>query len=416
MTTKKANTSTCIIKKSASRSQVWEKFLEERLRGNKPVLMDSSDGFSYVCIPADEPARCDEDLRFLETVHVHSFASGKKKGHGVVELDGPKFVGGWVGFFTYDFCAELCGVSLRQNLRIPKMVFVWCDKVYAFEVTKEDGLKSLKSGDFYVRNFKSGITKKEYANAFKKIQKFLSDGESYQVNFAQEFIGDFDGDPFALYQALYAMNPSQMCFFMEGEWGAVCSNSPERLFSLQNGVLRTEPIKGTVPASDDPKFLLRDKKSYAELTMIVDLMRNDLARVSKIGSVKVLKHQLLMRLKNVWHSYSVIESQLESGKTIRDVFMALLPGGSVTGCPKKRTIGIIDRLENFSRGAYCGSAGYVSTNGNADFNIMIRTATVRGGGVSFPSGGGIVADSTCEGEYEETIQKSKIMQNATRSL
>lgn len=418
MTIKKASTSTCITTKNARRSQVWEKFLEIRTTalargGVRPILMDtcagargSARGWSYVAVPAKVQKK-------WGTVPV--------PGHAI--KSGPTFTGGWAGFMTYE----------------GKPHFLWCDKVYAFQVTCEDGRDFVRAHKckFFVKNFKSTITRARYREQFKKIQKYLRDGESYQVNFAQNFVGDFSGDPFFLYASAFSVNPSAMCFYMEippqrGKAATtICSNSPERLFSLRDGILRTEPVKGTVGILEDPAFLLSDKKSYSELTMIVDLMRNDLARVSEIGSVKVVKHQELMKLKSVWHTFSVIEGRLREGLSAFDVLGALFPGGSVTGCPKVRTMEIISRLENFERGAYCGSAGYISETGDADFNIMIRTATVsaradgRGGAdaykcaksgaqVNFPSGGGITVGSTCSGEYEETLKKVAAFKEAVK--
>ena len=418
MTIKKASTSMCITKKNARRSQVWEKFLELRAASGRPVcrpiLFDTRAGargsaragWSFVAVPAKVQPK-------WGTVPV--------PGHKT--KNGPTFCGGWAGFMTYE----------------GEPHFLWCDKVYAFQVVKEDGEAFVRAhkGKFSVKNFKSTITRARYREQFKKIQKYLHDGESYQVNFAQNFLGDFSGDPFFLYASAFSVNPSVMCFYMEGtggfaegEW-SVCSNSPERLFSLRDGILRTEPVKGTVGILEDPAFLLSDKKSYSELTMIVDLMRNDLARVSEIGSVKVVRHQELMKLKSVWHTFSVIEARLRKDLSAFDVLGALFPGGSVTGCPKVRTMEIISRLENFERGAYCGSAGYISAAGDADFNIMIRTATVsapprtrgrRADGrgeagaaqVNFPSGGGITVGSTCEGEYEETLKKVAAFKEALK--
>ena len=169
--------------------------------------------------------------------------------------------------------------------------------------------------------------------------------------------GDFSGDPLAFFCAMYKKNPAEMSFIAKVRREQFVRNSPERLVSLRGEILRSEPIKGTVGADEDPAILLRSEKAYAELTMIVDLMRNDLAKISKVGSVKVVKHQALMKQANVWHTYSVIESRLAA--PVGEILPALFPGGSVTGCPKKRTMEIIDKLENFKRGAYCGSAGYI---------------------------------------------------------
>jgi len=352
------------------------------------VLFDGHGRWSYVCVPAEVQPEYGEDLGFLDV-------GGGEVGNG------PAFEGGWVGFLTYDFGLSLLGVRSRHKAKLPRMWWRFCDQVFAFLVTQEDSLE----GEFLLRDFGPSLLPEEYAEKIEKIHEFERNGDSYQVNFAQEFRGEFEGDPFFLYCALFAANPSAMCFYAEDDGWAVCSNSPERLFSLRDGVVRAEPIKGTVGAEEDAGFLLKDEKSQAELSMIVDLLRNDLGRVARTGSVRVPKHAAVMDLKNVRHTYSAIEAELKNGLGASDILKALIPGGSVTGCPKKRTCEIIDELESFSRGAYCGSSGFVSVNGCADFNIMIRTATVADGRLVFPAGGGILIDSRAEDEYEETIKK-----------
>lgn len=357
--------------KNATRSDVWRKFLELRAAGKQPVLLDtaaSAGGRSLIFVP-------DEDGE------------------------------AWVGFHTYDQGLEWMGIDSRHDCKLPKTWGRKCGEIFEFFVEEEDGLEC---GEAIISDLQRGISKQEYLDALAEIKRALRDGETYQVNFAQELRAKFEGDPFAFYAAMFGANPSAMCFFAEDEDWAVCSNSPERLFSLRGGVMRTEPIKGTVARGEDPQFLLRDEKSYAELTMIVDLMRNDFGKVAKLGSVKVREHQALMELANVWHTYSVIEAELRDGLSVDDVLKAVFPGGSITGCPKHRTMEIIDWLEDFSRGAYCGSAGYILPNGDSDFNIMIRTATVQGGEASFPVGGGIVWDSDPEAEYQETLDKAEV--------
>lgn len=279
--------------------------------------------------------------------------------------------------------------------------WIYCDRV------EEVSLSDLKAGKFSIGGFGGGLSFEEYRSKIDEIKEYLRDGESYQVNFAQEFSGEFSGDPLGLFVAMQELNPAEMAFYGEFDNRVIVSNSPERLFSLKGGVLRAEPIKGTVAAGEDPSFLLRDEKSQAELTMIVDLLRNDLGRVGK--NVRVPVHAAIMKLANVSHAYSVVEADTKAG--VLEILKAVFPGGSVTGCPKIRTMEIIGRLESFKRGTYCGSAGFVLPNGDADFNIMIRTATVSGGRVSFPAGGGILIDSDARAEFEETLAKSSIIRS-----
>ncbi len=384
MNTTRVNGCMCITKKNSKRSEVWSTFLEFRKAGRRPILLDSSKGWSYVALPALVQKPVDFSVR------------------GEVR-EGPEFIGGWIGFLTYDLGMEWMGMKSRHAPTLPKQWWRFCDEVYAFEVTEEDGLEG---GDFVLSGLEATLSFEEYKKNLEEIQELEKAGETYQVNFTYPFRGDFSGDPFALYMALFQKNPSTHCFFAEDEDWAIASNSPERLFSLHGRKLRAEPIKGTVAANVDSEILLNDKKAEAELTMIVDLLRNDLARVSKVGSVKVPVHREIMQLSHVKHSYSVIESELKEGVNLDEVLHALFPGGSITGCPKKRTMEIIDRLENFSRGAYCGSAGFISVNGNADFNIMIRSGTIQNGQLEFPVGGGILVDSNVEAEWGESLVKA----------
>lgn len=301
-----------------------------------------------------------------------------------------------------------------------KEKWIYCDKV------EKISLEDLRPRKFALKNLKPNLTLEKYSKKITKIKKYLKDGESYQVNFAIKFDGNFEGDPLGLFVEMQKKNPAEMAFYYDDGETVISSNSPERLFSLQNGVLRAEPIKGTVAAGEDPSFLLHDEKSQAELTMIVDLLRNDLSRVGK--NVRVPVHAAIMKLANVSHTYSVIEADLEKGKNALDVLRALFPGGSVTGCPKIRTMEIIKKLEGFKRGFYCGSAGFILPNGDAEFNINIRTAILKRKKpsvakntlqnsvnnkfkVSFYAGGGILIDSNATGEYHEALKKSEIIIN-----
>jgi para-aminobenzoate synthetase component I len=391
-----------------------------KLRHLRPILMQSAEGWSFICIQDEVQPEWGEELELTP-------------GRKLKEESDLPFAGGWLGFVSYNQGCEWMGVESRWKSLVPKMWWKFCSRGVAISPEGEvrffgegcEELEELMEGlekdfcpdrDFDLPEFKMGevesnIGRVEYDEGISEVKKLLRDGETYQVNFAQEFVADFEGDAFGLYMKMFEANPSEMCFFAEGDGWSVCSNSPERLFSLRDGVLKAEPIKGTVARGEDPEFLLKDEKTYAELTMIVDLLRNDLGKVAKVGSVRVPEHQTLMELSNVWHTYSVVEAGLAEGKNAWDVLKALFPGGSIVGCPKKRTMEIIDRLVDFSWGAYCGSAGYVSLNGNADFNIMIRTAQVVDGKARFGAGGGIVMDSDAGAEYQESLDKAEIFTN-----
>jgi len=274
-----------------------------------------------------------------------------------------------------------------------------------------------------VENLKSNLSLEQYVEKIEQVKEYLTMGHSYQINFSQRFSADFEDDSYEVFKRLSKINPSPYQAFIEGEDFEIVSNSPERLVRVRGQdkewIIESRPIKGTMPRYADTvkdnlskQELLDSKKDEAELVMIVDLVRNDLGKICEIGSVIVNEHRVLEKYSNVWHTVSNIRGILEKDKNFCDVIKALFPGGSITGCPKKRTMEIIDELEDFYRGVYTGSAGYISFDGNLDLNIMIRTMFFKNGKLYYHSGGGIVIDSDPEKEYEETIAKARSIKEA----
>lgn len=338
-----------------------------------------------VCVPEGE-----EGLLFMRDF-LRKNGRSKKPGAALFES-------GFVGFLSYEFEAH----------------FVYVDEVLTYN-------SNLNDSRYIFSNIvpKSNISREQYFEKIARIKKYLFDGDTYQVNFSQRFEVPYQKSAFELYQKLSAANPSPYQFFMEDSAGssefAVISNSPERLFQINNGIIQTRPIKGTVPRGKTPKEdeenirrLLASEKEKAELAMIVDLERNDLGKICLPGTVEVDENRTVEKYSHVIHTVSNIRGVLAPELDWYDALRALFPGGSVTGCPKKRTMEIISELENFPRGIYCGSAGWIDLSGNCDFNIMIRTMWYdkKAGRIIFHSGGGIVADSDPQTEYEETLHKA----------
>ena len=202
--------------------------------------------------------------------------------------------------------------------------------------------------------------------------------------------------------------------YIEGDGFEILSASPERFVKIRGRAIETCPIKGTRARGrtreEDERLkqeLLTNVKERAELDMITDLLRNDIGKVCSFGSVKVCDRRLLSSCQTVWHTYSRIRGQLRD--TVEPVYalISMLPGGSVTGCPKKRSLEIIDELEPYTRSVYCGAIGYIEPNGDIDFNIAIRTIIKKGKKVYLSVGGGVVYDSDCEAEFRETLEKAK---------
>jgi len=264
--------------------------------------------------------------------------------------------------------------------------------------------------------FKSNFTKAGYMDAIKKIREYIAAGDIYQANMSQRFEMDVEGDTFSLFKSLYKNNPAPFFAYIHAGNHQIVSTSPER-FLLQTGQkVETRPIKGTRPRGKTPvedKKLSRElKQSYkddAELSMIVDLLRNDIGKVCRVGSVRVMEHKRLEAYQNVYHLVSIVEGRLEQGRDSVDLLKATFPGGSITGCPKIRTMEIIDELEPDRRHIYTGSIGYISFHDTMDLSIVIRTATIYNGTIMFSVGGGIVFDSDPLDEYEETLHKGRTL-------
>jgi para-aminobenzoate synthetase component 1 len=253
-----------------------------------------------------------------------------------------------------------------------------------------------------------------YMAAVQRIRSHIYEGDVYQVNLSQRYRFPLREAPFALWLRLFAENPSPFYAWVDAGDHQVLSTSMERFFLIEGDRIETRPIKGTRPrgssdaeAMDFAGELLASEKDDAELSMIVDLERNDLGKICAAGSVRVAAHKLVEPYANVQHLVSVVEGALLPGISMGDVFRALFPGGSITGCPKIRAMEIIDAIETETRHVYTGGIGYIAADGRADFNIAIRTAVVHDGTCHLSVGGGIVYDSDPAEEYFETLHKGR---------
>jgi anthranilate synthase component 1 len=250
-----------------------------------------------------------------------------------------------------------------------------------------------------------------------RIQDYIRAGDVFQVNLSRGWRGEFAADvaPAALFARLMQRNPAPFSALLElGEW-AIVSSSPERLVRLgSDGTLETRPIAGTHPRSEDAAEdaaqrarLAAHPKERAEHVMLVDLERNDLGRVCEAGSVEVAALMEIASYRHVHHIESTVRGRLRAGTTVFDALRAVFPGGTITGCPKVRTMQIIRELEGVPRRSYTGSVGYINGDGSFDFNILIRSFLLRDREFSFRAGAGIVADSLAARELEETRAKAR---------
>jgi para-aminobenzoate synthetase component 1 len=257
------------------------------------------------------------------------------------------------------------------------------------------------------------LSRAQYDQAFARIQHYIREGDCYQVNLAQGFSATVAGDPWSAYRRLRRLSPAPHAAYLRLPFMEVLSSSPEQFLRVRQGEVRTRPIKGTRPRAADPRAdaalaaeLGASAKDRAENLMIVDLLRNDLGKVCVPGSVRVPELFRVEGYANVHHLVSTIDGRLAPGVHALDLLRAAFPGGSITGAPKLRAMQIIEELEPARRGVYCGAIGYIGHDGNMDSSIAIRTLVHRAGRVRFSAGGGIVADSQADAEYQECLDKA----------
>lgn len=256
----------------------------------------------------------------------------------------------------------------------------------------------------------------KFKQAVDRIHEYILDGDVFQVNLSRQWRGYFDGDvdKMSLYRSLRHCNPAPFAGLVQNGNDTLMSSSPERLVSINRGVVQSRPIAGTYPRGDDLESdrilmqeLLAHPKERAEHIMLIDLERNDLGRVCKPGSMEVDELMVVETYEHVHHIVSNVRGELCDGVTPVDVIRAVFPGGTITGCPKVRCMEIIAELESKGRGFYTGSFGYLGIDGSMDLNILIRSMLLRKSNVSFRTGAGIVADSNPENEVAETENKAR---------
>ncbi len=264
-----------------------------------------------------------------------------------------------------------------------------------------------------VTPFVSAVSRTAYRQAFDVIQEYINAGDCYQVNYTQRYSASVTGDGWLGYQQMRRQNPAPFGAYMLLDGIEVLSFSPERFLQLRHGNILTQPIKGTRPrgASPGSDLKLKDElynsgKDRAENLMIVDLLRNDLGRVAEPGSIQVPELFKVESYATVHHLVSHVTGRLRQGEDALSLLRACFPGGSITGAPKIRAMEIIEELEPYRRGIYCGAIGYIGFNGDMDSNIVIRTLVRQGDQAHYWVGGGIVADSDADEEHQECLDKA----------
>lgn len=362
-------------------------------------------------------------------------------------LELPPFCGGALGYFAYELknSIERLPQTARDDLNLPDILLLWpsrimihdrlSGKLHALALAmdgKEE--RGTAAGPFHSNTgfrtpsgpgpceetgpgaLRSNFSREAYIEAVRRVRHYIREGDAYQVNLSQRFEIPFAGDPFELWASLFAVNPAAFYAFIHAGAHLVLSTSMERFLYRQGKKIETRPIKGTrkrgATAQEDlalKEDLRASPKDDAELSMIVDLLRNDLGRICAPRTIRVVEHKRIESYRNVHHLVSIVTGELRPEIGYGQILRAAFPGGSITGCPKIRAMEIIDELEPNVRHVYTGSIGYLGWHENMDLNIAIRTALLHEAKCCVSVGGGIVFDSDEEDEYQETLHKGRTL-------
>jgi anthranilate synthase component 1 len=399
------------------------------------VIENNENRYSMLFAYPQKTLQC-KDISFLDELQKEIFKTKTTKATKTTNKDIP-FLGGYFCYFSYEFAGILephtnvkaTDKNIANATYVPvaiikdhhkKITYIVDEKGDKTELIKADILKIIP---FEKPTF--GFTKTEDdGKIFKKsveiAKKYIKAGDIFQANLSRNWnvkidknIADID-----IYNLLRKSNPAPFAAFAKFDDFSIISSSPERLFCVDNGIIQTRPIAGTRPRNiengkdNELKKELQDNlKEQAEHLMLLDLERNDMGRICEYGSVEVDEVMVIESYEFVHHIVSNIKGALKSNTTIGEMMSAIFPGGTITGCPKIRSMQIIDELENSTREAYTGSLGYISNCGKMDFNILIRTMIKKERDISFRAGAGIVFDSVADNELIETKHKAKGLLN-----
>jgi para-aminobenzoate synthetase component 1 len=367
------------------------------------------------------------------------------------------FRGGWVGYFSYELgrYIEKLPETTTDDLQMPLIRLCFYDRFIAYDHLEDtfwllalqlpndsekpqeklatleklltDSEKQhipspppvdIENIDF--SQIRCNMSREYYLNEFEKIKRYIYDGDVYQINFSQRFECEYQAGPIDLFHWQNHYNPSPCAAYIDAGSFQIVSASPEMFITIENNTISTKPIKGTRPRIEESgqgkqinaknfDELVGSEKEQAELNMIVDLERNDIARICEPGTRKVVQPRTIESYPTVFHAVATVAGQLRNDITFCDILRAMFPGGSITGAPKIRSMEIIDETEPTARGVYTGSIGYIGLDGSVSLNIAIRTIIINNQKAFAQTGGGIVADSDPEAEWNETITKARAL-------
>jgi len=368
------------------------------------------------------------------------------------------FLGGWVGYLSYELnqCIEKLPETTIDDIKLPLIRLCFYDKIICYDHIEKnfqliglelpqdsqspnDKLDELKEiirkaekinlppmppadlSSIDSAKVKCNMSKEYYMEAAGKIKRYILDGDVYQVNFSQRFESSFSAPPIELFHWQNYHNPNGYAAYIDAGDFAIVSTSPEMFITVCDGRISTKPIKGTRPRlpGNCPEVLRENRgnfnelqenaKEKAELNMIIDLERNDIARICMPGSRKVTQPRTIEEYPAIYHAVATVSGELQNRIGFCEIIKALFPGGSITGAPKISAMKIIDRLEPTARSIYTGAIGFIGLDGNVSLNIAIRTIIIKKETAYAQTGGGIVADSDAECEWEETLTKARVL-------
>ena len=369
------------------------------------------------------------------------------------------FRGGWIGYFSYDLGRYIEKVpdTAENDMPLPLIRLCFYDSAICYDhhdrcwyllalqlsndtVSAENKIVKLQAllskaektelpplpnanlNDINVSQIDCNITRDYYLEALARTKQYIVDGDVYQINFSQRFACPYDSDPAKLYRWQNTYNPSPYAAYIGADNFSLVSASPEMFVTIDGENISTKPIKGTRPRLKDLEAinqlnfteLVESEKDQAELNMIIDLERNDLTRFCRYGTIKVTQPRTIEAYPTVYHAVATVEGEIHRkeqtcGEEFCEILKAMFPGGSITGAPKIRSMEIIDELEPTRRSAYTGSIGFIGIDGNACLNIAIRTVIITDKTAYVQTGGGIVADSDPDAEWDETITKARAL-------
>ncbi len=337
-----------------------------------------------------------------------------------------KFFNGYIGFFGYELCCELIGVKIpnQQSNNFYKSIFYKPQTVIKIRrniriqsilsnFKSLDNLKKSKKKYVYQKKFKVNLSLGQYSKLFDKFIKKIKRGETYQIKICQKYRNNSRIDPVRFFWNLMKINKSPESFVIRDLDYSIVSCSPETLIEKKNNMITTKPIAGTLKRTSRTSknkakiYFQNNEKESKEHNMIVDMERNDLSRICKKGSVRISKLKYVEEYKDLYHYVTKVVGKLDGSKKIMDIIKAMLPGGSVIGCPKINTLNLLNRHEKDNRNIYTGSFGYIKSNGDMRFNIMIRAILNFKDVCEISVASGVVWGSTAKKEYHENFIKAK---------